>query len=169
MQQEPGRRLRSSNFLGKVNTADACARCLKQEHCVQPLVKRDGRGLEHDACTDRKLPPAGVALVSIVGLEWSSAADFLRRNDPSFDEHLIAHVVKLEKEPNNFDGKAVLLTIRDERLVRIQVEFEQPAYDIVIEAFRNQKFVSLDGDIFPTGSGYKLRHTRNLTFVENDE
>lgn len=99
----------------------------------------------------------------------SEAAGFLRRNDPSFDEHLIGQVVKLEKEPNNFDGKAVLLTIRDERLVRIQVEFERPAFDIVIEAFKNQRFVSLDGDVFPTGNGYKLRHSRNLTFVKNDE
>lgn len=98
----------------------------------------------------------------------SEAADFLRRNDPSFDEHLIAQVVRLEREPDNFDGKAVLLTVRDERLFRIQVEFEQPAYDMVIQAFRDQKFVSLDGDILPTGSGYVLRRPRNLTFVEND-
>ena len=98
----------------------------------------------------------------------SEAADFLRRNDPSFDEHLIAQVVRLEREPDNFDGKAVLLTVRDERLFRIQVEFEQPAYDMVIQAFRDQKFVSLDGDILPTGNGYVLRRPRNLTFVEND-
>ncbi len=98
----------------------------------------------------------------------SEAAEFLRRNDPSFDEHLIAQVVRLEKEPDNFDGKAVLLTVRDERLFRIQVEFKQPAYDMVIQAFRNQKFVSLDGDILPTGNGYELRNPRNLIFVEND-
>ncbi len=98
----------------------------------------------------------------------SEAADFLRRNDPSFDEHLIAQVVKLEKEPNNFDGQAVLLTVRDERLVRIQVEFEQPVYDLVIQAFRNQEFVSLDGDILPTSNGYELRRPRNLTFIENN-
>ena len=99
----------------------------------------------------------------------SEAAAFLRRNDPSFDEHLIAQVVRLDRKPDNFDGKAVLLTIRDEKLVRIQVEFEQPTYDTVIQAFRDQKFVSLDGDILPTGSGYELRHPRNLTFVEDDE
>ncbi len=98
----------------------------------------------------------------------SEAAEFLRRNDPSFDEHLVAQVVRLEKEPDNFDGKAVLLTIRDERLFRIQVEFKQPAYDMVIQAFRNQKLVSLDGDILPTGNGYELRNPRNLLFVEND-
>lgn len=98
----------------------------------------------------------------------SEAADFLRRNDPSFDEHLIAQVVKLEKQPNNFDGKAVLLTVRDERLVRIQVEFEQPVYDLVIQAFRNQEFVSLDGDILRTGKGYELRRPRNLTFIDNN-
>ncbi|MDE0463013.1 MAG: hypothetical protein OXH93_11415 [Caldilineaceae bacterium] len=98
----------------------------------------------------------------------SEAADFLRRNDPSFDEHLIAQVVKLEKKPKDFDGKAVLLTVRDERLVRIQAEFEQPVYDLVIQAFRNQEFVSLDGDILPTSNGYELRRPRNLTFVENN-
>ena len=81
---------------------------------------------------------------------------------------MIAQVVKLEKKPKDFDGKAVLLTVRDERLVRIQAEFEQPVYDLVIQAFRNQEFVSLDGDILPTSNGYELRRPRNLTFVENN-
>ena len=98
----------------------------------------------------------------------SEAADFLRRNDPSFDERLIAQVVRLEREPDNFDGRAVLLTIRDERLFRIHVEFEQPVYDMVIQAFQNQEFISLDGDIFPSGGGYELQNPRNLLFVEND-
>lgn len=99
----------------------------------------------------------------------SEAADFLRRNDPSFDEHIIAQVVKLEREPDNFDGKAVILTVRDERLFRIRVEFEQPTYDTVIQAFRDQKFVSLNGDILPASNGYRLQNPRNLTFIENDQ
>lgn len=99
----------------------------------------------------------------------SEAAAFLRRNDPSFDEHIIAQVVGLDREPDDFDGNAVLLTIRDEKLFRIRVEFEQPTFNLVIQAFRDQKFVSLDGDILPTGNGYELKHPRNLTFVEEDE
>ena len=136
-------------------------------------LAQDGRGIEialfWAGVRPSNVPDANYKFTETSAGILSEAAAFLRRNDPSFDEHLIAQVVRLDREPDNFDGKAVLLTIRDEKLVRIQVEFEQPTYDTVIQAFRDQKFVSLDGDILPTGTGYELRNPRNLTFVEDDE
>ena len=56
----------------------------------------------------------------------TEAANFLRHNDPSYGEHVIAQVILLQRYPDEFDGKAILLSMRDERLVRIWVEFEEP-------------------------------------------
>ena len=93
------------------------------------------------------------------------AATNFRRNEPSFDEQITAHVVHvvhLDRGPDEFDGRAVLLATRDERLIRIRVEFDRSVYDMAIQAFQEQKSISVDGDIFRVGNGYELRNPRNL-------
>ena len=71
----------------------------------------------------------------------------------------------MEKEPPGFDGKAVMLSMRDDRLVRIRVEFDPQVYDRVIEAFRELRTIGLDGDVYPVGNMYELRNPRNLTLM----
>ena len=93
------------------------------------------------------------------------AAKSFRRNEPSFDERVTAQVVRLEREPPDFDGKAVMLSMRDGQLIRIRVEFNERDYDRVIEAFREQKTISLDGDVYLVGNAYELRNPRNLTLM----
>ena len=90
------------------------------------------------------------------------AAKSIRRREPSYDEQIVGLVVRLEKEPREFDGKATIASVWDGRLTRMTVEFEQSVYDVVIGAFRDQTQVSLDGDVHPSGSGYVLRNPRNL-------
>ena len=90
------------------------------------------------------------------------AAQFFRRREPSYDEHVVGLVVRLEKEPHEFDGKATIASVWDGRLTRMNVEFEESVYDIVINAFKDQTQVSLDGDAHPSGNGYELRNPRNL-------
>ena len=98
----------------------------------------------------------------------TEAAKSLRLREPSYDEQILGLVVRLEKEPPNFEGKATIASVRDGRLTRMNVEFEQGAYDIVISAFRSQTEVSLDGDVHPLGKGYELRNPRNLTVVPEE-
>ena len=93
------------------------------------------------------------------------AAKSFRRNEPSFDERVTAQVVRLEREPPDFDGKAVMLSMRDEQLIRIRVEFNERDYDRVIEAFREQRTISLDGDVHLVSNTYELRNPRNLTLM----
>ena len=92
-------------------------------------------------------------------------AKSFRRNEPSFDERIIAQAIELDRKPDESDGRAILLSMRDERLVRIRVEFEQSVYDRVIEAFRGQRTIGLDGDVYPVGNMYELRNPRNLTLM----
>ena len=93
------------------------------------------------------------------------AANLFRRREPSFDEQVIAHVTHLDRQPDEFDGRAVILATRDDRLTRISVEFDSAVYDTVIRAFQEQKPVNLHGDIYPQGRGYELRNPRNLSLL----
>ena len=96
------------------------------------------------------------------------AAKSLRRREPSYDEQIVGLVVRLEKEPPEFEGKATIASVWDGRLTRMNVEFEQELYDAVISAFRDQTEVSLDGDVHPSGRGYELRNPRNLSVVPEE-
>ncbi len=92
------------------------------------------------------------------------AAKALRSNEPLLDESIIAHVVKLKREPNEFDGKATISYVRDDaRAIRINVEFEQPNYDVVIRAFQERTPIKVDGDIYRVSRGYELRRPHNLS------
>ena len=93
------------------------------------------------------------------------AARVFRRDEPSFDERIVAHVVRLDREPDEFDGRATLLAARDGRLIRIRVKFDHSDYDTVIRAFGEHKSISVDGDVHRVGNGYELRNPRNLSLV----
>lgn len=95
----------------------------------------------------------------------AEAAKSFRRNKPSYGEQIVAQVVQLEREPQEFDGRAIILSTRDERLVRIRVEFDQSVYDKVIQAFQKQWSISLEGDVHPSGRGYEMHNPRNLSIL----
>ena len=92
----------------------------------------------------------------------TEAARLFRRNEPSLDESLIAQVVKLEREPEEFDGRATILYVMEGRPIRMRVKFEEETYEIVIRAFQQREPISVDGDIYRVGNAYELRNPRNL-------
>ena len=90
---------------------------------------------------------------------------FLRHREPSLDELIMAQVVRLERQPDEFDGNAVILTSLDGRFVHLKVTFEQSVYDMVIQAFQERSLISMTGDIYPEGNGYVLKRPHYLTFL----
>ena len=96
------------------------------------------------------------------GILRDAAADF-RRNEPSPAELITGHIAKLERDqPDEFDGRATILSVRDDRLVRIQVEFAEPDFIKVIQAFRDLSRISVIGDVYREGNAFVLRNPRNL-------
>ncbi len=93
------------------------------------------------------------------------ASRSLSRTEPSMDEQIEAQVVQLAREPDQFDGRATLVSTWEGHPIRLSVQFEQSVYDTVIHAFKDQSYVSLLGDIYPTARGYELRAPRNLLVV----
>ena len=89
----------------------------------------------------------------------------LLRDEPSIGERIIARVASLEKQPDDFDGRAQLLSVLDDRPVGMTVRFEQPSYNAVIHAFEQREPISVVGDIHPSGNGFELRSPRELSLV----
>ena len=96
----------------------------------------------------------------------TEAAGFLRRNEPFLDERIVAQVVQLDRGPNEFDGRAVIMALQDERFGRLRVTFDESAFDKIIQAFDERTFIDLEGDIHPVGNRHELRHPHNLSFLE---
>ncbi len=134
-------------------------------------LAKEGHGIEIDlAWADARpsnLPHSHFPFSSKSSDVLAEAANAFRRNQPSYDEQIVAQVVQLEREPQEFDGRAVILSEWDKRLIRIQVEFDQSVYDTVIEAFQEHRSISLGGDIYRSGSRYELRNPRNLLVLED--
>ena len=93
------------------------------------------------------------------------AAEVFRRDEPSFDEHIVAQVVHLDRDPSEFGISGILLVTRNKERTRISVEFDRSDYDTAIRAFRERKSISVDGDVHRVGNGYVLRNPRNLSPV----
>ena len=96
----------------------------------------------------------------------TEAAKSFRRNEPLLGESVIAHVVRLEREIKEFDGRAFISYVHDDRPIRMRVAFEEPAFNTVIQAFQERSPISLNGDIYRVGSAYELRNPRNLALVD---
>ena len=92
-------------------------------------------------------------------------AKTFRLREPSYDEQIIAQVVRLEREVEQFDGKAIIVSVRDGRPTRMNVEFQQSVYNLVISAFRGHASITLDGDVHPMGRSFELRNPRNIAIL----
>ncbi|MGB5063683.1 MAG: hypothetical protein WBQ37_07965 [Candidatus Competibacter sp.] len=93
------------------------------------------------------------------------AAREFRRNEPRLDCALTGWVIRLDREPDQFDGRATLRLLIDNRPRHVGVKFEQSMFDTVIHAFRDRIPISLDGDLFPVGQRYELANPRNLALI----
>ena len=89
------------------------------------------------------------------------------RDEPSMNEKVIAHVIKLERKPEEFDGRADLSCNRENRSTRLKVEFGQESYDTVIKAFQDRAAIELTGDIYRESGKYELRNPRYLSIPED--
>lgn len=98
----------------------------------------------------------------------TEAAINFRRDEPLLDESIVAQVVALARDPEEFDGWATVLYIEDGRPLRLRVKFEESSYNTVISAFRGRNPIRVDGDIYRIGRSHELRNPRNLLLLEVD-
>lgn len=95
------------------------------------------------------------------------AGDRLRSHASFADEHLVADIVRLERQPEEFDGHAQLLAEIDDQSRRLSVTFAPTDFAAVITAFRERRQIELDGDLHPINRGYELRNPRNVRLLED--
>ncbi len=97
----------------------------------------------------------------------NEAASLLRRSQPILDESIVAHVVKLERGPEDFDGKATISGfLPDQGAKQLKIEFDSSVYDTVITAFQKRQIIHLEGDIHHVGNSYELQNPRNLSLAD---
>ncbi len=149
-----------------------------------------GRGISANLCSSvSELTKKGQGIS--IDLEWADvrpanipdshfrftvdSADILQQayksfshSEPSHDEEIVAQIVELAREPDEFDGRATIVSIWDDRTIRMNVVFDQSVYDTVISAFRDHSGISLLGDVYPLGRGYELRRPRNLRAIPEE-
>ncbi|MCP4695325.1 MAG: hypothetical protein GY862_00545 [Gammaproteobacteria bacterium] len=95
------------------------------------------------------------------------AAQEFKRNAPELDLRFTGKVVRLERQPEAFDGHATLLLDIKNKMRNINLQFTQAEYDRVIKAFQNNLLVSIAGDLFPRGNGrYEIHNPKNFHIHE---
>lgn len=137
-------------------------------------LAENGEGVEIGLSWAPVRPPSASAAASPLFAFSEHSADILgevarvfRRDEPSMNEKVIAHVVKLERKPEEFDGRAELSCNRENRSTRLKVEFKQASYDAVIKAFHDRAAIELTGDIYRESDKYELRNPRYLSILED--
>ena len=98
----------------------------------------------------------------------NEAARSFRRDEPLLNESVVAQVVALAREPEEFDGRATIFYVQDGHPIRMHVKFDESSYTAVIRAFENRYPLSVDGDIYRVGGGYELRNPRNLSLLSEE-
>lgn len=138
-------------------------------------LSRDvGNGISVDLYWAATRPVNGSQLVSIPFSTHDAdilrtAGEYLRTNAPHLDARIVAEVVRLEREPDEFGGRATLLADVDDRTRRVEVKFVEMDYELAIKAHDQKLVVEIDGDLHPAGRGYELRNPRNVRLLEESE
>ena len=114
------------------------------------------------------LPAAEYAFAPSSAAVFNSGAGWLRRYNPFLDTHLTGQIIKLSRElRSEFDGQAVVVGELDNRLVRMQAQFDSADRTKVLRAFDDGLDISLDGDVYRKGNLYELQNIRNFAVSES--
>jgi hypothetical protein len=97
---------------------------------------------------------------------FRSAAEVLRQNGSYYDETILGQIVKLDRDVNDFDGKATIQTLLEGNPKKLKVQFAQSEFNQIINAFQDRKTISIDGDIILNGQRIELTNPRNLRIID---
>lgn len=98
-----------------------------------------------------------------------NASEFLREKAPDVDRHIVADVVRLNREPDEFDGHALLLADVEDRTIRIEATFREADYPAVIKAFDLRLPLAVDGILWHKGRSHQLEEPANVRVLDVDQ
>lgn len=97
----------------------------------------------------------------------NDARIYLSSRAPRLDEDVTGNVVLLKRGPQDVDGLAHIVPDRTDLPETLAVKFENPAYEIVIDAFQKQVKVRLTADIYTIGRSHELRNARGVQVLSD--
>ena len=98
-----------------------------------------------------------------------AASRHLRAKTPDIDRHVVADVVRLNREPDEFDGHALLLADTEDRTIRIEATFIEADYPAVIKAFERRLPLAVDGILWHKGRTHRLEEPANVRVLHEDQ
>lgn len=99
----------------------------------------------------------------------TEAATTFREQEPQSDTTIEGFVIGLNREPQEFDGKAKIRGFFDGQIRTLTAQFNVSDYRKVVEAHDKKLRVRVDGDVLRRGPFQYLENARNLIIFEDDE
>lgn len=96
------------------------------------------------------------------------AAKVLREREPIPDEQVIGFVTALARENEASQGRATIKAPVEDKLSSVRVDFGPEQYGAIVEAHRDRRPVSLQGDLEREGQRWRLRNPRDLEILPKD-
>ena len=117
---------------------------------------------------DEPIPPKTFLPSDKVSVIHEAALEF-KRNEPEMDVRFIGKVVRLDRDPEAFDGRATLLLDIKNRMRKVTLQFPQDEYNQVIHAFKEKSLISIEGDLLDDGGHYEVRNPRKFAVHQGEE
>lgn len=102
------------------------------------------------------------------GVVLREAARLFHEKQPRPEERLEGYIVKLNREPANFDGKVTLKAFVDGRPASVQIDFPPPLYAAALDAHGRNLPVSVVGELLRVGRRWRLELPRQLEIGADD-
>lgn len=158
---------------------------------IEPFEAAMARGVSADLC-EAVAGIAGAVEFAEIGVTWArirparvsaqrfafdresakvlqEAARALRAREPRRGEIISGWPEVLAQSQGEPEGKVRLRTVIDGRPRMVRVTFAEPDYRQVVEAHKEGKPVSVEGDLVPVGRGFELCNPRGLVVGEAGE
>lgn len=113
-------------------------------------------------------PRSHVSFTREEGEIFKEAARYLHEIEPRPDERIDAFVVKLDRAPQQDQGRISLKTFLDGKPVSISTLLDPELYRIASAANTDKQSVSIRGDLVRKGQRWHLENPRDLQIVQDD-
>ncbi len=99
----------------------------------------------------------------------NEAARLFREREPRPNEVLEGYFTQFAREEGAPDGRAVLRSFIDTRPASVRIDLSQQDYELAVTLHREQRPVSIAGDLVREGQRWRLKNPRDLSPFEVDD
>ena len=114
------------------------------------------------------MPPADIRFPADAGPILSEVARLFRETAPYEDFEVIGPVIRLDRPEGSPVGSVTVLGFVDNQPRRINIQLDQDAYALAIEAHRQEIPLRCEGELVKEGRSFVLRNPRRFVLASGD-